>query len=74
MVRVTAYADSKGTMFKTPEEAAISDLASLLGAGAEGMASGIARSLFSNRSKLEEIFAEYDDCTAIQTVAEEKAA
>ena len=56
------YFDSKGHFFKHPDEATISDLASLLGQIGEGdsLAPGIAHMLLEKRAQVEQIFAEHD--------------
>jgi hypothetical protein len=61
----TAYFDSKGHYFKTPEEATLSDLAGLLGRVGEGesLAPGIAYIMLQKREEIEKIFADHDDMT-----------
>jgi hypothetical protein len=61
----TAYFDSKGHYFKTPEEATISDLAGLLGRVGEGdsLAPGIAHILLQKRDDIERIFSDHDQMT-----------
>lgn len=58
----TGFFDSRGHYFKTPEEATVSDLASLLGKIGEGesLAPGIAQTLLAKRGELERLFAEHD--------------
>jgi hypothetical protein len=58
----TAYFDSKGHYFKTPEEATVSDLAGLLGRVGDGdsLAPGIAHILLQKRQEIEQIFADHD--------------
>ena len=58
----TGFFDSRGHYFKTPEEATVSDLASLLGKIGEGesLAPGIAQTLLSRRGELERLFSEHD--------------
>jgi hypothetical protein len=58
----TAYFDSKGHFFKSPEEATVSDLAGLLGRVGEGesLAPGIAHILLQKRDEIERIFADHD--------------
>jgi hypothetical protein len=59
----TAYFDSKGHFFKTPEEATTSDLAAILGRVGDGesLAPGIAKTLFQRRIEIERIFADHDE-------------
>lgn len=65
------FFDSKGHFFKSPEEATMSDIASLLGKVGDGesLAPGIAHILLRRREDLEKLFAEHDammkDYTAI---------
>lgn len=65
------FFDSKGHFFKSPEEATMSDIASLLGKVGDGesFAPGIAHILLRRREDLEKLFAEHDammkDYTAI---------
>lgn len=56
------FFDTKGHFFKSPEEATISDIASLLGKVGEGesLAPGIAHILLRRREELEKLFAEHD--------------
>lgn len=68
MGKITAYTDKKGTLHPTAEKAAISDLMSMLGANAEGVAHGIAVTLFQKRAELEAIFAEYDSCVELADI------
>jgi hypothetical protein len=58
----TAYFDSKGNYFKTPEEATVSDLAGILGRVGDGdsLAPGIAHILLQKRDEIERIFADHD--------------
>lgn len=60
--RGTAFFDSKGQYFRTPEEATASDLAGLLGRVGEGesLAPGIAKCLLEKRAEIERIFSEHD--------------
>ncbi len=60
--RGTAYFDNRGQFFKTPEEATVSDLSSLLGRIGEGesLAPGIAYMLLEKRAELEAAFAAHD--------------
>ncbi|MDC0887034.1 hypothetical protein OAS19_04515, partial [Altererythrobacter sp.] len=57
--------------FKTPEEATLSDLSSILGRIGEGdsLAPGISVMLLEKRAEIEAIFAEHDD----MKTAEEEA-
>jgi hypothetical protein len=59
----TAYFDSKGHFFKTPEEATLSDLAGLLGRVGEGesLAPGIAHMMLQKRHEIEKIFSDHDE-------------
>jgi hypothetical protein len=58
-----SFFDSRGHMFKTPEEATLSDLALLLGRIGEGdsLAPGIATMLLERRGEIERIFDEHDE-------------
>ncbi len=68
------YFDRKGQFFKTPHEATLSDLASLLGqiGDGESLAPGIAHTLMDRRSDIEALFAEHDGMLA--EVASDKVA
>jgi hypothetical protein len=59
----TAFFDGKGQFFRTPEDATVSDLAGVLGrvGDGDGLAPGIAKTLFEKRSAIEQIFADHDD-------------
>ncbi len=56
------FFDSRGTFFKTPEEATVSDLAALLGkiGDGESLAPGIAHMLLERRSDVERLYSEHD--------------
>ncbi len=58
-----SFFDSRGHMFKSPEEATLSDLSLLLGRIGEGdsLAPGIASMLLERRAEIERIFAEHDE-------------
>lgn len=58
----TAFFDNKGQFHKTPEEATVADLASLLGkiGDGESLAPGIAYILLEKRADIEALFADYD--------------
>lgn len=60
------FFDSKGHFFKSPEEATVSDIASLLGKVGDGesLAPGIAHILLNRREDLEKLFAEHDQMMA----------
>jgi hypothetical protein len=58
--QITAYADSKGNMFKTAVEATLSDITLLFG-NLEGMAPGIARVVFEKRTEIEKLYKEYNE-------------
>lgn len=60
------FFDSKGHFFKAPEDATVSDIASLLGKVGEGesLAPGIAHILLRRREELEKLFAEHDHMMA----------
>jgi hypothetical protein len=60
------FFDTKGHFFKSPEEATVSDIASLLGKVGEGesLAPGIAHILLRRRDDLEKLFAEHDQMMA----------
>lgn len=68
------FFDSKGHFFKSPEEATVSDIASLLGKVGEGesLAPGIAHILLRRRDELEKLFAEHDQMMADYTALIEK--
>lgn len=73
--RGTGFFDAKGHFFKTPEEATVSDLASILGkiGDGESLAPGIAHMLLERRSEIERLFAEHDAMIAeYQPVGAEK--
>lgn len=60
---VTYFEDNNGKPHKTPQEAAVADLAVLLGRiGGEdtGVAHGIARMLLEKRPQVEAVYAELD--------------
>lgn len=61
-----AYADNTGTLHGTPEEAALADLAAVLGRiGAEaGITGGLARMILEKRADIEKVFADLDDMGA----------
>ena len=61
--RGVGFFDSKGQFFRTPHEAAQSDLAAMLGRMGDGdsLAPGIAKILLDKRSEIELIFRDYDD-------------
>ena len=56
------FFDGKGHFFKSPEDATVSDIASLLGKVGEGesLAPGIAHILLRRRDELEKLFADHD--------------
>ena len=58
----TGFFDTKGHYYKTPEEATVSDLASILGkiGDGESLAPGIAHMMLDRRSEIERLFAEHD--------------
>ena len=60
------FFDTKGHFFKSPEDATVSDIASLLGKVGEGesLAPGIAHILLRRREELEKLFAEHDQMMA----------
>ncbi|MEP3051364.1 MAG: hypothetical protein ABJP48_00095 [Erythrobacter sp.] len=59
----TGFFDSKGNYFRSPEEATMSDLASILGQIGEGesLAPGIAHTMLQRRADIERLFAEHDE-------------
>jgi len=67
------YFDRRGEYFRTPEEATISDLSSLLGRIGEGdsLAPGIAAMLLERRTEIEEIFADHDKMGALEESGED---
>lgn len=64
---VLAYADNAGTMHHAPIDAAVADIATILGRiGADsGIAAGIARKIIEKRAELERVFAELDEMMTI---------
>lgn len=54
------FTDGRGRLHSTARMATVSDIAALFGS-MEGMATGIAHTILDQRSKLEQIFAEFDD-------------
>ena len=58
----TGFFDARGRFFKSPEEATVSDLASILGkiGDGESLAPGIACTLLDRRGEIERLFAEHD--------------
>ena len=58
----TGFFDARGHFFKSPEEATVSDLASILGKIGDGgsLAPGIACTLLDRRGEIERLFAEHD--------------
>jgi hypothetical protein len=60
------YFDEKGNFFRTPTEATLSDLASMLGKVGDGesLAPGIAKMLMEKRDELERIFEAHDKLLA----------
>jgi hypothetical protein len=60
--RGTGFFDSKGHFFKTPNDATVSDLASVLGkiGDGESLAPGIAQMILDRRGEIERLFAEHD--------------
>ena len=58
----TGFFDARGHFFKSPEEATVSDLASILGkiGDGESLARGIACTLLDRRGEIERLFAEHD--------------
>lgn len=69
------YFDSKGHFFKSPDEATVSDISSLLGKVGDGesLAPGIAHILLSRREDLEKLFAEHDAMMADHAAMIEKS-
>jgi hypothetical protein len=67
----TAFFDGKGQFFRTPEDATVSDLAGVLGrvGDGDGLAPGIAKTLFEKRLAIEQIFADHDDMVNANTRA-----
>lgn len=60
--RGTGFFDSRGLFHKTPEEATVSDLATILGkiGDGESLAPGIAYMLLDRRGEIERLYAEHD--------------
>lgn len=64
MARVTpSYEDNKGELHRSPENATIADLATILGRMGDdgGMAAGVARLILEKRREIEAAFADYDE-------------
>jgi hypothetical protein len=68
----TAFFDAKGHYYRTPEEATMSDLASILGRVGEGesLAPGIAKTLLEKRMEIEKIFLDHDNMTVSRNTVE----
>lgn len=67
MARKTqSYEDSKGNLYRRPEDATKADLAALLGKVGDGesLAPGIAATLLAKREEIEKVFREHDHMTA----------
>lgn len=64
--RGTGFFDARGHFYKTPEEATVSDIASLLGkiGDGESLAPGIAQTLLARREEIERLFSEHDQMVA----------
>lgn len=69
-MRGVGYFDSKGHYFRSPDEATMSDLASILGRVGDGesLALGIAKTLLDHRAEVEKIFSDHD--AMVRTIAE----
>ncbi len=61
-----AFFDSKGQLFRSAEDATLSDLSGLLGRVGEGesLAPGIAKILLEKRAEIERIFNDHDGMIA----------
>ncbi len=72
--RGVGYFDRKGHYFKSPVDATLSDLASLLGKVGEGesLAPGIAKTLLDRRHEIEKIFQDHDAMLASPAIENEK--
>lgn len=57
---VSGYEDAKGRLHQTARQATLSDLAAIFGPSCEGMATGIANTILSERDAIERILAEHD--------------
>ncbi len=57
-----AFLDNSGKLHSTPENATLSDIASILGRiGADtGITAGLAQKIFEKRAELEAAFSDYD--------------
>jgi hypothetical protein len=71
-MRGIGFFDAKGHYFKTPEEATMSDLASLLGRVGDGesLALGIAKTLLDHRAEVEKIFNDHDNMVRTSALSE----
>ncbi len=71
-MRGIGFFDAKGHYFKTPEEATMSDLASILGRVGDGesLALGIAKTLLDRRGEVEKIFTDHDNMVRTAALAE----
>lgn len=71
-MRGIGFFDAKGHYFKTPEEATMSDLASMLGRVGDGesLALGIAKTLLDRRAEVEKIFTDHDNMVRTVALAE----
>lgn len=69
------FFDTRGQYFKSPEDATLSDLASLLGRVGEGdsLAPGIAKILLLKRRDVEKIFADHDAMMNVQSANDQVA-
>ena len=72
--RGIGYFDSRGHFFKTPEDATLSDLATLLGkiGDGESLAPGIAHLMLDRRDEIERLYAEHDVMMADYAAANDK--
>lgn len=59
MPKITAYIDAKGNIYRTPAESALSDMAAALGGDTN---IPMAKTIMANRSRIEAIFKDYDEC------------
>ncbi|MEY2926934.1 MAG: hypothetical protein RL367_1411 [Pseudomonadota bacterium] len=73
--RGVGYFDSRGQYFKHPDEAVVSDLASLLGrvGEGEGLAPGIARMMLDKREDIEQLYREYDEMMLVHARDEDES-
>ncbi|QDP54386.1 MAG: hypothetical protein Unbinned4120contig1000_38 [Prokaryotic dsDNA virus sp.] len=68
---VQAFEDEKGGLHKSLEQATQSEIARKIFGSAESMAPSLAATVLKNRTEIERIFREYDECKFELTSGEE---